>query len=437
VVAAALPFRSVLVVGAARSGIAAAAAIRHTHPQVHVRLVDRDALPAALPAGVEGIVGDEPALADGFELVVKSPGVPGSAPLVAAARARGIPVWSEVELAFRLLGPDHPWIGITGTNGKSTVTSLIGAMLAASEIPAAVAGNIGDAVSGLVGELRGGEWIVCELSSFQLEDVDALHPRVAVLLNVTPDHIDRHGTLEAYADAKLHMFARQSEDDVAVLTDDDPFIASLPDAAIPGAARKLRIRRSAATVDLLSAFEDSALGGSHNLENALTAAAAAEAAGAARPSVLRALREFRPLAHRMEQVGELAGVRYVNDSKATNQESTIRALSAFERGVHLILGGSLKGASDYAPLADAVARGPVDASYLIGDAAEPIGRALAQAGVRATRHASLADAVGAAATVARAGDTVLLSPACASFDQFRDFEDRGDQFRTLVEELIS
>jgi UDP-N-acetylmuramoylalanine--D-glutamate ligase len=432
-----LPFEAVLVVGAARSGIAAAAAIRRTHPQIHVRLADRDSLPTDLPAGVEGIVGADASLADGVDLVVKSPGVPGSAPVVEAARARGIPVWSEVELAFRLLGPDHPWIGITGTNGKSTVTSLIGAMLAASEIPAAVAGNIGDAVSGLAGELQGGEWIVCELSSFQLEDVDALHPRVAVLLNVTPDHIDRHGTLEAYADAKLRMFARQTADDVAVLTDDDPFIANLPDAAIPGAARTLRVRRGEATADLLSAFGDSALAGSHNLENVLAATAAAEAAGAGRPAVLRALREFRPLAHRMEQVGELAGVRYVNDSKATNQESTIRALTAFERGVHLILGGSLKGASDYAPLAGAVARGPVDASYLIGDAAEPIGRALAQAGVRATRHASLADALTAAAAAARAGDTVLLSPACASFDQFRDFEDRGDQFRTLVEELIS
>ena len=359
----------VLVVGAARSGIAAAGAIRRTHPDVHVRLIDRGALPADLPAGVEAISGDDPSLADGFDLVVKSPGVPGSAPVVAAARARGIPIWSEIELAFRLLGPAHPWIGITGTNGKSTVTSLIGAMLDASDVPAVVAGNIGDAVSGLVGELEGGEWIVCELSSFQLEDVDALHPRVAVLLNVTPDHIDRHGTLEAYAGAKLRMFARQTPDDVAILTDDDPWIHATPDDAIPGEARRVRVRREDAADDLLVGFEGSALGGSHNLENVLTAAAAAEAAGATRPAVLRALRAYRPLAHRMEPVGELAGVRYVNDSKATNQESTIRALTAFSHGVHLILGGSLKGAADYLPLAEAVAAGPVDASYLIGDAA--------------------------------------------------------------------
>ena len=179
------------------------------------------------------------------------------------------------------------------------------------------------------------------------------------------------------------------------------------------------------------------LGGSHNLENVLTATAAAEAAGASRPAVLRAVRAYRPLAHRMEPVGELAGVRYVNDSKATNQESTIRALTAFTHGVHLILGGSLKGGAGYAPLAAAIAAGPVDASYLIGAAAEQIGEALAAAGVRATRHASLAEALTAAAAAAHAGDTVLLSPACASFDQFRDFEDRGDRFRMLVEELAA
>jgi UDP-N-acetylmuramoylalanine--D-glutamate ligase len=426
----------VLVVGAARSGIAATAAIRRAHPAARVRLIDRDTLPDELPPGVEGVLGDDPELAEDCDIVVKSPGVPANSPLIASARAAGLPIWSEVELAFRLLGPAHPWIGITGTNGKSTTTSLTGAMLEAGGVPCAVAGNIGDAVSGLVGELAAGSWVVCELSSFQLEDVDALHPRVGVLLNVTPDHLDRHGTLAAYADAKLRLFARQDAGDVAVLDDDDEWISALTDADLPGAARRVRIRLADAPQDLLDAFDDSALAGSHNLENVLCAAAAAEEAGVDPRGVLDALRRFRPLAHRMERVGELGGVSYVNDSKATNQEAAIRALGAFSRGVHLILGGSLKG-GDFAPLARAVATGPVAATYLIGAAADAIERALVAENVVATRYGSLADALDAAARAAQAGDTVLLAPACASFDQFRDFEDRGDQFRALVERLAA
>ena len=221
----------------------------------------------------------------------------------------------------------------------------------------------------------------CASSSFQLEDVDELHPRVGVLLNVTPDHLDRHGTLAAYADAKLRLFARQDADDVAVLDDDDPWIAALADDELPGAARRVRIRLADAPQDLRDAFDDSVLAGSHNLENVLCAAAAAEAAGADRRGVLDAVRRFRPLAHRMERVGELGGVTYVNDSKATNQEAAIRALGAFSHGVHLILGGSLKG-GDFAPLARAVATGPVAASYLIGAAADAIDGALVAEGVR-------------------------------------------------------
>jgi UDP-N-acetylmuramoylalanine--D-glutamate ligase len=424
----------VLVVGAARSGLAAAAAIRRTHPRARVRLIDREALPDELPAGVEGVVGDDAELAEDCDIVVKSPGVPQSSPVVVAARTAGLPIWSEVELAYRLLGPEHPWLGITGTNGKSTTTSLTGAMLEAGGVPCAVAGNIGDAVSGLAGELAEGAWVVCELSSFQLEDVDQLHARVGVLLNVTPDHLDRHGTLEAYADAKLRLFARQGPEDVAVLDGDDPWIAALPDDALPGTGRRVRIHAVDAPEDVRAAFVDSVLAGPHNLENVLVAAAAAEAAGADRAGVLQAIRDFRPLAHRMEPVGEVGGVSYINDSKATNQEATIRALGAFERGVHLILGGSLKGA-DFAPLARAVATGPVSATYLIGAAADAIDRALVVEQVRAQRYDSLADALAAASRAAEAGDVVLLSPACASFDQFRDFEDRGDRFRALVGEL--
>ncbi len=221
-----------------------------------------------------------------------------------------------------------------------------------------------------------------------------------------------------------------------MLDDDDPWIAALSDADLPGNARRVHVRLAEAPQDLRDAFDDSVLAGSHNLENVLCAAAAAEAAGADRRGVLGAVRRFRPLAHRMERVGELAGVTYVNDSKATNQEAAIRALGAFTHGVHLILGGSLKG-GDFAPLAHAVATGPVSASYLIGAAADAIDAALVAEGVLAHRYGSLADALAAAARAAAAGDTVLLAPACASFDQFRDFEDRGDQFRALVEELAA
>jgi UDP-N-acetylmuramoylalanine--D-glutamate ligase len=425
----------VLVVGAARSGIAAATALRRARPTTRVRLIDRDALPDDLPSGVEGVLGDDAELAEDCDLVVKSPGVPSSSPVIAAARAAGVPIWSEVELAYRLLGPSHPWIGITGTNGKSTATSLVGSMLQAGGVPCAVAGNIGDAVSGLVGELPDAHWVVCELSSFQLEDVDELRPRVGVLLNVTPDHLDRHGSLDVYGETKLRLFARQAEGDVAVLDDDDPWIADTDDTDIPGLGRRVRVRLSDAPDDLVEAFEASALSGSHNLENALCAATAAEAAGAERAGVLAALRAFRPLAHRMERIAEIGGVAYVNDSKATNQDAAIRAIGAFSHGVHLILGGSLKG-GDFAPLAHAVATGPIAAVYLIGQASDSIDRALVAEGVRATRYGSLADALAAASGAAGAGDTVLLAPACASFDQFRDFEDRGDCFRALVEELV-
>jgi UDP-N-acetylmuramoylalanine--D-glutamate ligase len=430
--------KRVLVVGLGRSGTAVAILCAARGAQVTV--TDKrtaDVLGPALAELPRNIVveigGHSAASFVEAELIVLSPGVP-EIPELVAARAAGVAVTGEMELASRFIGATM--IGITGTNGKSTVTSLIGAMLHASHVPCAVAGNIGDAVSGLVDELAAGSWVVCELSSFQLEDVDALQPRVGVLLNVTPDHLDRHGSLEAYADAKLRLFARQEPADVAVLDDDDPWISRLADQDLPGRATRVRVRAAEAPDDLADAFDASALGGSHNLENVLVAAAAAEAAGAGRPAVLRAVRAFRPLAHRMEPNAEIRGVAYVNDSKATNQEAAIRALGAFTHGVHLILGGSLKG-GEFGELARAVAAGPVVATYLIGEAADAIDRSLVVAGVRAERYGSLAEAVVAAAARAEAGETVLLAPACASFDQFRDFEDRGDRFRAIVEELAA
>jgi UDP-N-acetylmuramoylalanine--D-glutamate ligase len=256
---------------------------------------------------------------------------------------------------------------------------------------------------------------------------------VAVLLNVTPDHLDRHGTLEAYAAAKLRVFERQTADDVAVLCDDDPFVHGLSDGEIPGAGRRRRVRRAEPQPDLERAFARSRLRGPHNLENALCAAAAAEALGARRDGVLEALAAFEPQPHRLQEVRVVAGVRYVDDSKATNVEAARRALSAFDHGVHLILGGSLKGAS-FAALAEALDDRIADV-YLIGEAQAQLEVDLHAAGRSPIGAGDLPTAVRLASERAEPGDTVLLSPACASFDQFRSYEERGDVFQQVVREL--
>ena len=424
----------VLVLGAARSGIAAAEALRRAAPSTTVVLADRLPREGVAPQGVELVSGrDDAGLLDGVDLLVKSPGVPGEAPLVVAARRRGIAVWSEVELAFRLLGGGERIIGVTGTNGKTTATALCGEMLVRGGVPARVAGNIGTALSTLVGRVPPGERIVCELSSFQLEDVHAFRAHVGVLLNVTPDHLDRHGSLERYAACKLRLFERQTGDDVAVLNDDDAWVRRLSDAELPGRGRRLRVRSAAAPDDLREAFAASGLTGAHNLENACCAAEAALAAGAGRDGVVEALAGFQPLAHRLQTVAVVGGVRYVDDSKATNVEAAARSLQSFDGGVHVILGGSLKGGS-FAALAPAL-EGRVETAYLIGEAADAIARDVAQSGVALRRCGALRVAVEQAARAARPGETVLLAPACASFDQFADYVARGEAFAALVGEL--
>jgi UDP-N-acetylmuramoylalanine--D-glutamate ligase len=345
-------------------------------------------------------------------------------PQVAAARAAGVPVWSEVELAARML-PSNPIAGVTGTNGKTTTTHLVGAMLAAGGVPCEVAGNVGRAVTELPGRIEPGAWIACELSSFQLEDIDTLRCRVALVLNLTPDHLDRHGSMDAYVTAKLRICENQREGDTAVLNGDDPALRA---AAVPGHGRRVWFTRAArGSID----WEHARLRGDHNLENALGAAAVARAAGVGDAAIDAALRTFDPPPHRLETVASGGGVEWVNDSKATNPDATVKALTAFAGGVHLILGGSVKGGS-FAPLAGAVAAGPVVGSYLIGAASNAIGDALEAAGAPYQRCETLERAVAEAAAAARPGDTVLLSPACASFDQFRDYEHRGDRFRELA-----
>jgi UDP-N-acetylmuramoylalanine--D-glutamate ligase len=385
----------VLVLGLARSGLAAAAALERRGVEV-VR--------------AERELGNDAdlALLEGVDVLVKSPGVPGEASLVASARERGVLVWSEIELAFRLL--PNPILGVTGTNGKTTTTEWLGFMLGSP-----VAGNVGRALSELDGEVEPEQLIVCELSSFQLEDVHEFRPRIAVLLNLEPDHLDRHGSFEAYRDAKLRIFENQTEVDTAVVPRDlDHKIA----------ARRIEF----APDDPLPA--EPSLRGAHNRENAAAATAAARAAGAGEEQIARGLREFRGVPHRLELVAERGGVCYVNDSKATNVAAALRALAAYEdEPVRLILGGSRKG-EDFAPLAAGL--GPnVGAVYVIGETADELARAIPDT----IRAGDLATAVERAATAAQPGEVVLLSPACASYDQFRDFEERGEEFKRLVANL--
>jgi UDP-N-acetylmuramoylalanine--D-glutamate ligase len=411
--------RRVLVVGLARSGVAAAEALLAEGAQV-VGFDRNEALDAGRlrERGVEIHLGrEEETLLQGIDLVVKSPGVPGEMLLVQGARERAVPVWSEIELGARLL--PNPILGVTGTNGKTTTTELLGAVFRAAGRPSEVAGNVGRPLTSLLGEASPEAWVVCELSSFQLEDVETLRPRVAILLNLEPDHLDRHGTFEAYADVKLRIFERQEGEDTAIV----------PRAfgSIPGAARRVTF----AADDALPA--EPLIPGPHNRENAAAATAAARAVGIDDAAIGEALRTFEGVPHRIELVRELRGVRYVNDSKATNVAAALRALASFpDARLHVILGGRGKH-EPYRPLAAAFkAR---DRAYLIGEAATEIAAVLDSAEVPFVVARELDVALAGAAAAASAGDVVLLSPACASFDQFRDFEARGDAFRALVQEL--
>jgi UDP-N-acetylmuramoylalanine--D-glutamate ligase len=403
---------SALVLGLARSGRAAALALARR--RIRVVAADRSAGVERAPldaAGVDVRPGTEDeALLDGIELLVKSPGVPAEARLVAGARARGIPVWSELELGYRLLDRAR-FVAVTGTNGKTTTAELLGSMMGAP-----VAGNVGRALTELDGHVEDG-WVVCEVSSFQLEDVHEFRPRVGVLLNLEPDHLDRHGTFDAYRAAKLRLFERQGPDDVAVLPRGfEP---------VPGAAERWEF----AGDDPLPA--EPLIPGTHNRENAAAATAAARAAGVPDAQIAAALRTFRGVPHRLEHVAEVGGILWVNDSKATNVAAAVRALAAYDAPILLIAGGRAKGES-FAPLAQA-AKGHVRRAYLLGEAADAIAFALGE--ISHELSGDLGTAVHAAARTAAPGEVVLLSPACASYDQFSDFEHRGDEFRRLVHEL--
>ena len=403
-----LPPGPYLVVGLARSGRAAAEILRE-----HGETIGSDSGFSEPVEGVETHAGtDGVELLDRVATVVKSPGVPREAPVVAEALGRGLEVVGEIELAWRLL--PNPFVAVTGTNGKTTTVSLLGAIYEAAGLPVAVAGNVGTPVASLVGALAPGATVVCETSSFQLEDTSAFRAECAVLLNLEEDHLDRHHTFERYRAAKLRAFANQGPDDLAVAP---------PGLDLPG-----RARRTGFAEDIRP--EDLALRGEHNLENARAAAAAARGMGVDEAALRQALREFAGVPHRLEEVGRVDGVLFVNDSKATNVASAVRGLTAFPGGVHAILGGSLKGGG-FRGLREAA--GHCRALYLIGQAEDELETDL-EGAAPIHRCGELATAVDAAARAADPGEVVLLSPACASYDQYADYEERGAHFRRLVAE---
>ena len=363
--------------------------------------------------------------------LVKSPGVPQEAAVVMAARAAGMPVVGEVELGWRLV--PNEFVAVTGSNGKTTTAELIGHVHREAGVAVEVAGNVGIAITTLAGSVAPEAAIVCEVSSFQLEDTERFAPEAAVLLNLAEDHLDRHGSFEAYRAAKLEAFARQPPGTIAVLPQG-------VDAG--GEARRVRFGRGPGA-DLserggrlwwfetpLIDVEEIRLRGVHNRENAMAAAAVCLARGIEPDAVRAGLRSFGGVAHRLEEIATLDGVLYVNDSKATNVASATVGIESFAGGVHVILGGRGKG-SDYAPLAEPVAR-RASAAYLIGETAAELHAALEATGVPLHHCGDLEHAVAAARAAARPGEVVLLSPACTSYDQYRSYEERGEHFRALV-----
>jgi UDP-N-acetylmuramoylalanine--D-glutamate ligase len=442
----------VAVVGLARSGIAAARLLR----EAGARVIATDAKPlgalsdearALTRLGVRLVAADADPLRD-VELVVVSPGVPLDGEQLASVRRRGVAVIGELELGWR--ASEAEAIAITGTNGKTTTTALTGALLDRQGRPVVVAGNIGTPLAAEAWRAGAESWLVLEVSSFQLETIAAFRPRVAAVLNVSPDHLDRHGTLAAYTAAKARIFENQGPGDLAVLNDDDVgarALASSVRADLIWFSRRRELPRGVFVRDdwivarldgapePICPLGEIALRGAHNVENALAATACARWLGVP-PSLIRGgIAAFRAVAHRIEFVRELDGVAYYNDSKGTNVESTVKALESFTEPVMLIAGGKGK-RQDFAPLARA-ARGRVTLAVLIGEDAPRLADALASEGLAIARAASLREALAAASAAAGAGDVVLLSPACASFDMFDNYEHRGDVFKQLVQDLVS
>jgi UDP-N-acetylmuramoylalanine--D-glutamate ligase len=431
------PAKRALVVGLEKSGVAAAQLLLQQGAHVHTT----DTKPEKAAAIDLPFTPQSPEAFEGADLIVISPGVPADLPELAAARKRGVPVIGDLELAgFFLRGKT---IGITGTNGKTTTTALAGHILRSAGIPAQVGGNIGRAISAMVATSRADQWNVLELSSFQLETIARFRAHVGVCLNVTQNHLDRHHTFAEYAAAKGRLFENQQTGDFAILNADDPTCVgyaaethgeplwfSSTHAVTPGAW--LAEGKIWFDEDLLMDAAEIPIRGRHNIENVMAAAAAARLAGASLEAIAAAVRTFQAVEHRLEFVRNLGGVDFYNDSKATSVDATLKALDAFSGGLWVILGGKDKG-SDYTPLREPL-REKARAALLIGAAAAKIEAHLDRV-VPIIRAETVEGAVRQAWEKAQRGDTVLLAPACASFDQFESFEHRGRVFKSIVCQL--
>ena len=444
--------KRVLVVGLARTGAAVGlftagygASVTVTDEKSEAELGDAAAKLRAAGVKLE-LGGHMPATFLAQDLIVVSPGVPTKLPALELARAGGIPVWSEIELAWRFLR--GKLVAITGSNGKTTTTSLVAHILKTAGIPTLVGGNIGVPLLALVESSTDSTVTVAEISSFQLETIEAFRPEIGVLLNLTPDHLDRHASFEEYAAAKMRMFANQLERDAAVLNADDPEVTRrMPSRAhIYWFSRQKRVAEGAflkddqiifrhdGTETPLARREEIPLRGEHNVENVLAACAAAYLAGAEPAAIAGGVKTFRGVEHRLEFVAEVGGIAFYNDSKATNVDATLKAIEAFSGPMLVILGGKDKG-SPYTPLIEPL-RGRARLVLLIGAAAEKIAADLGDA-VPLERAGNMDRAVRIAFEHAKPGDIVLLAPACSSFDQFENYEHRGRAFKEIVAKLES
>ncbi len=445
--------KRVLVVGLGRSGVASALFLKSRGAQVTVSDAKsedqlREQIPTLLDAGIAvetGAHGER--TFRNQDLIVVSPGVPVDAEPLVQARALGQPVIGEIELASQFL--PGPIIAITGSNGKTTTTTLVAEILAASGLKTLVGGNIGTPAISLAEKASSETAIVLEVSSFQLETIRRFRPRIAVVLNVTPDHLDRHRTFAAYVDAKARIFENQQSDDFSVLNADDPTCVELAErsrAQVLWCSRKhetesgvfvrdgrVIFRRNGSEERILS-VSDIPLKGSHNLENVLAAVCASALMGCAPEKIRAAIVKFKAVEHRLEYVATIRGVEYYNDSKATNVDATIKALESFPANIHLILGGKDKG-SDYTVLNELL-RQRVKSVYTIGAAAGKI-QSHIKGATQVISSGTIEAAVNHASVAAEAGDVVLLAPACASFDQFQNYEHRGRVFKELVHQLAA
>ena len=444
--------KRVLVVGLGKSGVASALFLQAHGAKVTVsdsKPQDQlgEEIPVLLDHGIAVETGGHGERTfRGQDLIVVSPGVPVDSPPLVQARALGEPVIGEIELASQFLPKNL--VAITGSNGKTTTTTLAGEIIAAGGFSAAVGGNIGTPAISLVEQATPETVVVLEVSSFQLETIQTFRPKVAVVLNITPDHLDRHRTFEAYTNAKARIFENQQAQDVAVLNADDAAsagLASRTQAQVFWISRKKEVKQGAYVRDGRIFFRDPKgqheimqtseipLKGSHNVENVLAAICVGAVMGCDAGSIAKAVRNFKAVEHRLEYLATIRGVEYYNDSKATNVDATIKALESFPANVHLILGGKDKD-SDYTQLNDLLQQ-RVKRVYTIGAAAEKIESQIK--GVEVDHSETLETALRRASAIAAAGDVVLLAPACASFDQFQNYEHRGRVFKEVVHTLAA